>query len=267
MLNIFKEQQVVFMATALVVCALVGGTRASAVELTVDISRYVYEETDDAGDFFMRDVSKPVFFSAGIRDWDQPAEDGKFGFMYNGELTYGKVDYSSNGTGTSTTDYYKGRAEGYAVYRVNELFTPFIGLGYRHLFDDDEGNRTSTGHVGYDRLSQYLYAPVGIRFAPVDKLSVKAQYNTFLAGRQTSYMSYFSDVADDATNKQKKGWGVDFSANYQIDDTWATYGFFRHWDIKKSETTTITTTNNVTYTGWEPDNTTQEIGIGIAYKF
>ena len=257
MLNIFKEQQVVFMATALVVCALVGGTRASAVELTVDISRYVYEETDDAGDFFMRDVSKPVFFSAGIRDWDQPAEDGKFGFMYNGELTYGKVNYSSDGTGSMTKDYYKGRAEGYAVYRVNELFTPFIGLGYRHLFDDDEGNRTSTGHVGYDRLSQYLYAPVGIRFAPVDKLSVKAQYNTFLVGRQTSFLA-----GDDVTNRQQRGWGVDFSANYQIDDTWATYGFFRHWDIKKSETIHYSDTDV-----WEPENTTQEIGIGVAYKF
>ncbi len=267
MLNIFKEQQVVFMATALVVCALVGGTRASAVELTVDISRYVYEETDDAGDFFMRDVSKPVFFSAGIRDWDQPAEDGKFGFMYNGELTYGKVNYSSDGTGSMTKDYYKGRAEGYAVYRVNELFTPFIGLGYRHLFDDGEGNRTSTGHVGYDRLSQYLYAPVGIRFAPVDKLSVKAQYNTFLAGRQTSYLTDADSTLDgDATNRQKKGWGVDFSANYQIDDTWATYGFFRHWDIKKSETATINSPG-MFYTVWEPENTTQEFGIGVAYKF
>ena len=161
-----------------------------------------------------------------------------------------------------TKDYYKGRAEGYAASRINEQITPFIGLGFRRLFDSSGDYLTSTGHSGYDRLSQYLYAPVGIRFAPVDKLSVKAQYNTFLAGRQTSYMSYFSDVADDATNKQKKGWGVDFSANYQIDDTWATYGFFRHWDIKKSETTHYSNTDE-----WEPENTTQEIGIGIAYKF
>lgn len=237
--------------------------RTRGMELTFDVSHYAYEETV-ADAFYMSDTSAPFFYSVGLRNWGQPAEDGRFGFSYTGELTYGKVDYV--GSGTSTKDYYKGRAEGYIDYRVNKRFSPFVGLGYRHLFDASGGSTSSTGATGYDRLSQYLYAPIGARVDLTDKLSVKAQYNLFLKGRQTSYFSTASSTASDATNNQNSGWGTDFTANYQIDDTWSTYGFFRYWDIKKSDTSTYTNAG-VTYAGYEPQNTTEEIGVGVAYGF
>ena len=39
--------------------------------------------------------------------------------------------------------------------------SPFAGLGYRYLYNDLRGT-TSTGAVGYQRYSQFLYAPVGL---------------------------------------------------------------------------------------------------------
>jgi len=242
------------------------GNDANGPELTLDISSYAYEETTDAGAFFMSDDSAPVFYSIGIRDWSQPIEDSKFGFLYTGELTYGQVDYFSS-SGTLIKDYYKGRFEGYAAYRINKQISPFLGLGYRYLFDASGGSQTSTGALGYDRLSQYLYAPIGVRFDPVDKLSIKAQYNFFLLGNQTSYLSTASSAFSDIDNEQKGGWGVDITANYEINDKWSTYGFFRHWDIDKSEISTGTYAGLISFTAWEPQNTTDEFGIGIAYKF
>lgn len=236
------------------------------MELTLDISNYAYEETTDAGAFFMSDESAPVFLSVGLRDWSQSAEDGGIGFMYTGELTYGQTDYYS-ASGTMTKDYYKFRTEGYAAYQVNEQFSPFVGLGYRHLLDASGGSQSSTGALGYDRLSQYLYAPIGANFDVNDKLSVKAQYNLFLQGWQTSYLSTASSAYSDIVNEQKSGWGLDITANYLIDENWSTYGFFRHWDIEKSDASTGTVSGLASFTAWEPKNTTNEIGIGIAYKF
>ena len=238
-----------------------------AAEVTFDISDYTYEEKDDAGAFFMDDKSAPVFFSVGVRDWSKPSEDGKFAFLYTTDLTYGQADYSSAGSGTMTKDYYKGRLEGYAAYRVNEQFSPFVGLGYRRLFDASGGSRSSTGALGYDRMSEYLYAPIGATFDFFDKLSIKAQYNFFIKGEQTSYLSTASSAFGDITNTQNSGWGLDISVNYEIDDKWPAYGFFRYWDIEKSNIGTGTFAGVVAFYAWEPKNTTNELGIGLAYEF
>ena len=109
-------------------------------------------------------------------------------------------------------------------------------------------------------------AITGNRFDIFDNLIVKAQYNLFLKGYQTSYLSTASSALSDITNEQQSGWGVDITANYQIDDNWSTYGFFRHWDIEKSDSSTGTVLGLVSFTAFEPQNTTNEIGIGVAYK-
>lgn len=236
------------------------------MELTLDISKYTYEETIDAGAIFMTDKSAPFFFSVGLRDWSYPAMVGNFEYMYTGDLTYGKVNYNS-ASGTLTKDYYKARAEGYVAYRVSGAFSPFVGLGYRLLFDASGGSQTSTGALGYDRLSQYLYAPIGAKFDIYHNLTVKAQYNLFLVGYQTSYLSTASSAFNDVTNEQRSGWGIDITANYQIDNNWSTYGFFRHWDIEDSEISTGTVFGLVAFSLFEPHNTTNEFGIGVAYKF
>lgn len=254
-------------ATAVATLAAATALPAGAAELTFDVSSYAYEETTDAGAFFMRDESAPVFFSAGLRDWKPARQDGRVRLLYTGEVTYGQADYSSASSGTLTKDYYKARFEGYAAYRVNAQFSPFAGLGYRTLLDASGGSRSSTGAAAYHRLSQYLYAPIGARFDATGRFGVKAQYNLFLKGRQTSYLSTASASYGDISNDQNSGWGVDVAADYKINDKWSAYGFYRHWDIDKSETATGTISGVVSFTAWEPKNTTDEIGIGLAYTF
>jgi hypothetical protein len=56
----------------------------------------------------------------------------------------------------------------------------------------------------------------------------------------------------DAINDQNSGWGIDFAVNYQITNKWSTCGFYRHWDIEKSETSTGTIAGVVAFTAEEP---------------
>jgi len=240
---------------------------SNAAEITIDISNYDYEEEVN-GAFFMSDESGLPFISIGIRDWDTKSNvAGKppLSFLYTTDLTYGEVDYT--GSGTMKKDYYKARFEGYAVYDYKQ-FSPFIGLGYRRLLDDSGGSVSSTGAFAYDRLSEYFYAPIGTIFNASDKVTIKAQYNLFIAGQQTSYLSDFSGGLNDLENDQNSGWGFDAAIDYKIDDKWSIYAFYRYWDIDDSETGTVTFLGTaISESALEPQNITEEIGIGIAYEF
>lgn len=237
-------------------------------EITIDASYYKYRETTSNGAFFMQDESSQPFISAGVRNWDQAPHVGEFAFMYTVDAGFGKVDYSSAGSGTMKKDYYRARTEGYLSYRYGMALSPFVGLGYRTLLDNSGGKQSSTNASGYDRLSRYLYIPIGAKYAPNRKLSFKAQYNYFVGGKQTSYLSTANGFASspDVDNWQHQGWGMDFTANYQTDAHWSFYTFYRYWDIGKSSLAHFSYGGS-NYAGYEPDNTTEEAGIGVAFRF
>ena len=230
-----------------------------SAELTFDGSYYYYEEPN-----FMNDKSDPAFVSLGIRNWElNTATDSPWNFLVTSEVTRGWVKY--NGSGTLDKDYYKFRSEAYAGYRLDD-FTPIIGLGYRWLYDDSGGTTSSTGALGYDRQSQYLYLPVGGIFDLNDKLKLKGQFNYLIAGRQTSYLSDIAGFTD-IENDQTSGWGTDFTIDYRINNKTSIYSFFRYWDMVKSDTATGTFAGVLKFQAYEPANTTTEIGLGITYKF
>ncbi len=142
---------------------------ALSAELTLDFTSYSYREVDENDNFFMEDKSSPFLFSLGIRNWgDNKSISKTQGFnwisLYTLEYSFGNIDYTSAGTGTMKKEYYKSRLEYYlsstARLGAND-FKPYIGLGYRELLDDSGFKRSSTNHIGYDRLSQYSYIPIG----------------------------------------------------------------------------------------------------------
>jgi hypothetical protein len=85
-------------------------------------------------------------------------------FKMDGRFTFGNVDYWSNGTGTAEglRDYNLETrfTFGYALKTASRKasFTPFLGIGYRYLFD----GLSSAGPDGYDRESNYIYSPLGM---------------------------------------------------------------------------------------------------------
>jgi hypothetical protein len=237
-----------------------------SVEVTFDLSYYDYEETDDSGNFFMSDESDIAFVSLGLRDWETRPTGSPWNFFHTLEITRGWVNY--DGSGTMDKDYYKFRGEVFAGYRLGDI-TPIVGLGHRWLYDDSGGSTSSSGALAYDRQSQYLYLPLGAIYNPseFDKWRIKGQFNVFLDGQQTSYLSDASAGYNDVENDQSYGWGIDFNVDYDLFDNATVYGFSRYWDIDRSSIDPIIYTGLLAGYGQEPDNTTTEIGVGLSYKY
>lgn len=194
-----------------------------------------------------------------------------------GRFAFGPVDYSSPESGTATNDInqlWEIRAVAGKDFNVEQfVMAPFAGLGYRNLYDDMRGV-TSSGAVGYRRDSQYLYIPLGVtsRFAlsSAARLSVTAEYDVFLRGRQKSYLGDAGSASCGAVpcstvgtinNTQNSGYGVRFAVAYET-VRWSVGPFVNYWNIDQSDM--VLRGGSLWY---EPQNHTWEAGIQAAYHF
>lgn len=234
---------------------------ARSIEATLDAYYWSYEEFVADDPDFVDEVSDPVFVSLGLRNWRTWPD--AFRVLFTAEASLGEVAY--NGSGTLDKDYYKFRGEVYGAYRIGD-FAPFIGIGYRWLYDDGGGQLTSTGFSSYDRQSQYVYVPIGGIYRITDDLRIKGQYNLLLYGIQTSFLS---DVAgfSDIENDQNFGWGTDITIDYRLSARFGVYTFFRYWDIDDSDPELGTINGVIAFQAFEPHNQTIEAGFGVSYKF
>lgn len=195
-------------------------------------------------------------------------------------FAYGKVDYSGSGVQLGRPDwYYEARGLlgkdfqlGYAVY------SPYAGLGYRYLFNDERGY-SNTGSVGYRRESHYLYLPLGVtqhlKLPDQAVLSTTVEFDYFLRGEQVSRLSDLNGQngfisAFDSTNRQNSGYGYRLNMLYEMSD-WSFGPFLSVWKIASSEYTTQIMTD-VTHGArllslHEPQNQTAEFGIRVSLRF
>jgi len=243
-----------------------------SAELTLDITSYTYREVDTNDNFFMEDKSAPFLYSVGIRDWGGReattiTKSTAWSFLYTLEYSFGNVDYTSVGTGTMKKEYYKGRVEYYLSNNfggANDLKS-YIGLGYRYLLDDSGFKKSSTNHLGYDRLSQYNYIPIGAIWYINENFSLKSQYNYFIEGKQISYLNEIlpNVYPTNIEKTQRIGYGIDLTLRSRLNNKWSTYGFFRYWKIDDSDLVSCSPTTLC----MEPKNQTHEIGVGISYNF
>ncbi len=244
-----------------------------SAELTLDLTSYSYREVDQNDNFFMEDKSSPFLFSLGIRNWGDnksipKTRDFNWMSLYTLEYSFGNIDYTSAGTGAMKKEYYKSRLE-YYISTTSRLVAkdlkPYIGLGYRDLLDDSGFKRSSTNHIGYDRLSQYYYIPIGAIWYISEKVSLKSQYNYFLEGKQTSFLNEVlpNTYSVNPENTQRLGWGIDVTLRSKLNNRWTTYGFLRTWNVEDSD---LTSCSPLIYC-MEPKNRTHEIGVGISYNF
>ena len=195
------------------------------------------------------------------------------GVMLKGEIgySYGYVDYKNSGETDNIEDYlFEMRVlAGYdfSIYE-SSIITPYIGFGYRWLYDDWGGMTTSTGANGYDRESQYYYIPIGIEtLSDISNgwfFGITAEFDYFLEGRQTSYLSNADPGYNDIENKQKDGHGFRGSLKFQKKGERIGYiiePFVRYWKIDKSEVENIYYNGALWGYGWEPENKSTQFGI------
>jgi hypothetical protein len=194
-----------------------------------------------------------------------------------GKFAYGQVDYKNSGTLDNIDDYileFRGLG-GYdfSVFTASTL-TPYIGIGYRYLNDDTSGMTTSTGALGYERESNYLYSPIGVEIiTPLrNDWSVGAtlEYDYFWKGIQKSHLSDAIAGLSDVENDQNDGYGIRGSVKFQKKGgklDFVIEPFIRYWNIKKSKETVITYSGTIIGYGYEPKNNSTEIGCKLAVKF
>ena len=91
--------------------------------------------------------------------------------------------------------------------------------------------------------------------------SWRFQYNYFLEGEQTSYLTDVPGYLNDIVNTQESGSG--FEIEYQHDESWAI--FLRAWNVRDSDVQLIRTTSGNS-NGYEPKNETTEVGLTVFFR-
>ena len=192
---------------------------------------------------------------------------------------WGEVDYASpvSGTVNGIDDWlFESRLLGGYDFKAGEpLFvTPFFGLGWRYLNDDSAGKVTTTGALGYERESNYVYSPLGLAVVHVPKpgwrLRASSEFDLFWFGKQTSHLSQAVSGVGDLKNDQDSGYGVRGNIGVEkkgktID--WWLDGFLRYWDIDDSDLQPVTYLGTTIGLGYEPKNDTVEVGGAIGLRF
>jgi hypothetical protein len=265
---------------ALVMCFMFLGV--GSISAQTETSSLLKKHTFELGP----EISYIIYKEPGLME-EKGMMYGLFGsYTYHNKLmlkvegkgSWGQVDYDGelqDGTPytiDNITDYmleFRGLV-GYD-FPVAEatIFTPYIGIGYRYLNDD-----SSSDPAGYERESNYLYSPIGISFivglANDWSIGVTGEYDYFWGGKQKSHLSDFDPGLNDVKNRQKKGYGLRGSIALQKKIRTVAIKvepFIRYWNIKKSETETITYYGTPIGTGWEPKNNSTEVGVMLGVKF
>jgi len=192
-------------------------------------------------------------------------------FRIEGRSSYSEMDYKNSGEMNNLNNYVF-EARGLVGYDIpltrTSLMTPYIGFGYRWLYDDSGGHVSTTGAYGYDRESNYYYTPLGIEtYSDLGNgwsWGMTAEFDYFWEGRQYSYLSDASPVYySDADNKQNDGYGLRGSVRLQKKGDTVSFvfePFVRYWEIDKSDYDYVLYGGVPNSAVYEPKNETIEIG-------
>jgi hypothetical protein len=191
----------------------------------------------------------------------------------------GVVDYVGSGYQAGAPDWYAEASGviGRDIQFGGAVFAPYVGIGYRHLFNDLRGY-SSDGSLGYRRESNYLYVPIGVthryRLQGSAVWATTFEFDKLLRGKQLSRLSDlvghggYSD-APDISNVQSGGFGFRAEMMYEMGDL-AFGPFVNIWRIDKSDSVVRSITQNSVSTGYsftEPQNRTTEFGMRMKFKF
>jgi hypothetical protein len=150
--------------------------------------------------------------------------------------------------------------------------SPYLGLGYRLLYDQAGGRNSTTGAAGYDRLSQYFYIPfgLGLGIAIGDWIfRPSAKYDLFVHGTQTSYLSEVG-FDNDPVNQQTQGYGLRGAFLAETSTAWGRIAFgpfIRYWNISSSHTAGVSRAGAPALVVFEPADNTLEAGATLRWRF
>lgn len=253
-----------------VVASLARGQEAamtrSGHELAVSLSGYTYSEPSV---MTLKAQKIGVDYSAthALRpDW--PSRGA--GWFVRGDLRFagGKADYDGGAMGTMTDrpDWYL-EARGLVgkdFVAGEAVVSPYLGIGYRYLFNDLRGVSTA-GLSLYRRESHYYSLPLGIthriQLASGAVLTSMLEYAPLLRGRQETNLSDQNPLVPSVTNQQRRGYGMRLGALLRL-GAWSIGPMVGWWRIAESDGVA-----SLGGTAIEPKNETREAGLRIGYHF
>lgn len=201
----------------------------------------------------------------------------KLMFRVEGRGNWGEVDYYDSGTVDDIDDYmFEGRGllgYDFLIAQVHSI-TPYVGVGYRYLNDDSSGKISTTGALGYERESNYLYSPIGLEVNVQlrNELYIRnlMEFDYFWTGRQKSHLSDVDPGFNDVKNRQRRGYGLRGYIGFLIVTKKIDFEagpFLIYWNIKKSDEEILTYLGIFDDIVFEPKNRTTEIGFKITARF
>jgi hypothetical protein len=230
--------------------------------------RTVYEEPG-----IMEERGKMVGVS-----FDFASRLNKFMVKFDSRFTVGNVDYASDRADFmwSIRNYNVETriAFGRDFQRHQWRFTPYLGLGFRYLFDDPGGRQSDAYRWGYDRESRYFYSPIGLEtefhLKPEWFLYLTGEYDWFWHGWQHSHLEDVYPQYNTLKNKQHGGWGARESIRLMKDLGRCAFfieSSFRYWNIDNSDIAIITLDGVPVGRGIEPFNQSRELSFGMGMRF
>lgn len=141
----------------------------------------------------------------------------------------------------------------------------YTGLGYRLHYNDLRGT-TTQGHIGYRRLNQRLYLPLGLQLQTpaLNPVTLSMAYTPALYGSHTTYMTDVGGTKDATAPQKSQGWSL--QATWQPQPGWHLSAYHRQWTTKVT-TSWQSTINGVTKSYVEPASEWQETGIKLGRQF
>jgi len=239
----------------------------SGIEVGAEIFHVMYEEPG------LMEESGVMFGVYG----NYVIHPNSFVITLDGRFSVGNVEYSSYQGSDDIRDYiFESRALFGYDFKVSAraYLTPFMGIGYRYLFDGLKEIETSA-LLTYDRKSNYIYSPIGLEctFGLRNgwSLGASGEYDLFWHGWQfnENFRYHGIDLSDDykVENNQENGWGTRGSVRIiknlgKID--FAVEPYFRYWDIDDSDYLYIPEIGDFIH---EPPNTSKEWGGRVGVRF
>lgn len=188
------------------------------------------------------------------------AVDYRFGSL---EWTASDSSGGSGGQAKGIPDYYvEGKiAVGRDFTFDSFVLSPYIGLGYRRLF-----NEFSSASSGYDRIQEYFYLPVGLihRFGLGSHglLETTVEGNFLLAGYHKAEFSDFNSNWEDANFEQESGYGIKARMIYRKGN-WGIGPYLNYWNIADSDIDYIQCYEDSICETFEPANSSTEYGVEV----
>lgn len=178
------------------------------------------------------------------------AADWRRGLSGNIELALGETEFVRSGDNRNRIQ--RLQAEAYLPLSRQGFFA---GLGYRRFVDDAGPSIDRSGRPEVDRLSEYVYLPMGWTSQAVSGWRSKLQFNYLLGSRQTDHYSQVV-LSSDLRTIQRHGHGLDLRLENGIG--WEV--FARYWRLQASKPSAHIL-NGVETTGHTPFSETLELGV------